>query len=371
MKQRYDRVEITETAKEDGNGFLNYDLVAVRAGVYPYVDRETGEVTYELKHPDDLLKNETIQQLNNLPITDGHPYKLVSIDNARELVKGWTHEKVKVENGDVVNKATVFDSRLIADIVTGNKKECSLGFLCDVVEEEGIYEGQRYNRRQMNFKFNHLAMVNKGRCGPECSAKLDEKEDFAVQIRTDEVDQYQKNKDKGRDGKMKIKLDGVEYEVPEVVASRITSLEEKNDELNKTVGQLEGKLDGKDDEINKLKQKNEDLEKNQVSETKLDEAIEARLKLVQDASKVLGEDYDFKGKTERAVKVDAIKSYSGDEFTGEGKSDEYINARFDTIMDFMNGEHSSVGDNNLKFKGDGGSDKGINDMKHKRLQMKK
>lgn len=171
---------------------------------------------------------------------------------------------------------------------------------------------------------------------------------------------------------MKIKLDGIEHDVPDVVGTRLQDLEKKNDELTKQVGQLEGKVDGKEDEITKLKQKNDELEKNQVSAEKLDAAVEERVVLVQDAAHVLGDDYEFKGKTVRQIKVDCIKKISGDEFKEDGKSDEYINARFDTICDFMNkGEYSSVGDNNLRFKGDASDNKDITDMKQKRLNMRK
>ncbi|ABR46646.1 conserved hypothetical protein [Alkaliphilus metalliredigens QYMF] len=366
LKQRYDRVEVN-MMQEDGRGFLNYSLAAVKPGVYPYMDYESGQVIYELKHPDDLIK--VVEQLNNLPITDGHPYELISAHNSKELVAGWTHEKAEMQDVTMVNKATVFDAKLIADIVTGLKKECSLGFECRVIDESGVYEGQKYDRRQTDFKFNHLAMVKKGRCGPECSARTDEKESFAVQIRTDEIENY---KEKEGMKEMKIRLDGVEYEVPEVVATRVTALETKSDELTKQVGQLEGKLDGKEDEIKKLQEKKDELEKNQLSEIKLDQAIEARLKVVQDAAIILDPDYDFKGKKPREIKVDCIKVLGDESFTGEGKSEEYIDARFDTIVDFYkNTEHSSTGANNLKIKNDAGAGDLVTSMKSKRLQMKK
>lgn len=369
MAKRYDKVELFNVKKND-NGFLTYEFIAAQTGVFPYFDYETGEIVYELKHPDDLLKPEVVEQLNNLPITDEHPIELVTPDNAREYVKGWTHNEAKSVDNKLANKGTVFDSSLIANIVTGNKKECSLGFVCDIVEESGIYNGQKYDRRQTNFRFNHLAMVPKGRCGPECSAKLDSKEDFAAQIRYDQVD-YFKNK-KRKDGKdmAVIKLDGVEYEVDEKVKARLDELEKKNEDLTKKVGQLEGKLDGKEDEIKKLKKDNEKLKNNQLSTEKLDEAIEKRLELIEDAKTILGDEYDFKGKSERDIKIDCIKTVN-EKFDGTSKSDEYINARFDTIIDFMKLETSSVGDNNLRFmKKDGANDE-IEKMRVARLNMRK
>lgn len=368
MSKRYDRIELNNV-KRDDNGFLTYDFVAAKTGVFPYWDGNLGKVVMELKHPDDLLTEEVVQQLNKIPITEDHPYELVNLDNAKAFVKGMTHGGSRINNNCLEGNGTVFDAVLIGKILNGNKKECSLGFECELVEESGEYQGVKYDRKQKNFRLNHLAMVKAARCGHECTAKVDAKEDEAVQIRFDEIDQYQNRRSEKT---MKIKLDGIEHEVPDVVGTRLQNLETKNDELTKQVGQLEGKLDGKEDEVKQLKQKNEDLEKNQISSEKLDEAIEERLTLVQNATSVLGDEYDFKGKNTREIKVDCIKKVSGEDFKEDGKSDEYINARFDTICDFMNNsEYSSAGENNMKFKGDVATTKTVEEMKNKRLNMKK
>ncbi|MFT9496369.1 DUF2213 domain-containing protein [Anaerosolibacter sp.] len=366
--KRYDKIELG-SLNYGGTGFLVYDFVAAQAGVFPYWDWETGRVVYELKHPDDLLTDDVLKQLNNLPITEDHPKELITVKNSSQFVKGMTGNESRINGNMLEGRGTIFDGTLISLMLSGAKKECSLGLLCKVVEESGVYEGKRYDRRQKDFRLNHLAMVPRARCGSECTVKLDAEENYAVQIRYDEIDQYNQ---RSVYKTMKIKLDGIEHDVPDVVGTRLQDLEKKNDELTKQVGQLEGKVDGKEDEITKLKQKNDELEKNQVSAEKLDAAVEERVVLVQDAAHVLGDDYEFKGKTVRQIKVDCIKKISGDEFKEDGKSDEYINARFDTICDFMNkGEYSSVGDNNLRFKGDASDNKDITDMKQKRLNMRK
>lgn len=366
MVKRYDRIELQNVRKND-NGFLTYDFIAAQTGVFPYFDFELGKVVYELKHPDDLLTDEVAQQLCNIPITEDHPWELVTTDNAKEYVKGMTNNSAGIKGNKLAGQGTVFDSGLIGKVLNGNKKECSLGFTCVVVDESGVYDGKPYDRRQTEFSINHLAMVTEARCGPECSAKLDSKEvQHAIQIRMDEIEKYKNSE--GEVKTMKYKLDGIEYDIPEVVANKLDSLSSDNTKLTKEVGSLEGKLDGKNDVIKKQDEKITELEKNTMSTEKLDEAIEQRLELAENARIILGDEYDFAGKTNQEIKVDCIKESLDKEFKADGKSEDYINARFDTLVDFLNKESSSIGDNNLKFvkKSDGS---GLEEKKRKRLNM--
>lgn len=366
MAKRYDKVELQNVQKND-NGFLTYDFIAAQTGVFPYFDFELGKVVYELKHPDDLLTDEIAKQLCNIPITEDHPWELVSTDNAKEYVKGMTNTTSSIEDNKLTGQGTIFDAGLIGNVLSGHKKECSLGFTCVVVDESGVYEGKPYDRRQTQFSINHLAMVAKARCGSECSAKLDSKEEHAIQIRMDEVEKYQNIESEVKT--MKYKLDGVEYDIPEVIANKLDSLTESNTKLTKEVGSLEGKLDGKEDIIKKQKIKIDDLENKVMSTEKLDEAIEERLELAENARIILGDDYDFTGKSSNEIKIDCIKESLDPEFKADGRSEDYINARFDTLVDFINKEHSSTGDNNLKFKRSDSDS--IQEKKKKRLTMNK
>lgn len=163
MSKRFDVVGLDNISK-NSSGFLTYDLTAAQTGVFPYMDPETGDIVYELKHPDDLLTDQVLSQLKNLPITDEHPWQLVNPDNSKELVKGMTTDTVQIMGEKLTGRATIFDSGLIGNVLNGNKKECSLGFECEIVEESGSYKGVHYDRKQTNLKLNHLAMVEKGRC---------------------------------------------------------------------------------------------------------------------------------------------------------------------------------------------------------------
>lgn len=369
MSKRFDVVGLDNISK-NSSGFLTYDLTAAQTGVFPYMDPETGDIVYELKHPDDLLTDQVLSQLKNLPITDEHPWQLVNPDNSKELVKGMTTDTVQIMGEKLTGRATIFDSGLIGNVLNGNKKECSLGFECEIVEESGSYKGVHYDRKQTNLKLNHLAMVEKGRCGPECSARLDSK-DYAYQIRKDS-DILDNKQNKRSDQTLKtIKLDGKEFEVAEEVASRIDTLKTENESLTKNIGQLEGKLDGKDDQLTNLQKKVDEMEENQPSDQKIDEAVSKRINLLKKADKFLDEDYEVEGKTDKEIKIDCIKAIN-EKFDGEDKADEYIDARFDVLTEMVEEGQGSYGDNNLKFKKKDSSSRNdaIEKKRQKRLNMR-
>jgi hypothetical protein len=368
LVQRYDAVRVDNVEKND-SGFLTYDLLAAQTGVFPYRDIKTGEIIYELKRPDDLLTDEVLAQLNNLPITNEHPLEFVNVENSNDLVKGLTGEKAGIKNNKLANKATVFDGHLIAAITTGEKRECSLGYTCEIVEESGEFQGQRYDRRQTNFDLNHVAMVPEGRCGPDCSAKLDSK---SGQVRLDgayQVIREDSNNNKRSDKMAIVRLDGKDYEVPEPVKSRVDKLESDNEDLTKEVGQLEGKNDALEDTIENSKEDKKELEDNQLDEEEIDKRVDEKLALLEDANLFLADDYELEGKSNRNIKVDCIKEIN-DEFDAEGKADEYIDARFDMMVEVAREDQGQpTGENMLKTKQDGGNNK-VEKKRNKRLNMR-
>jgi len=364
-KKRFDQVEISpETMQKLGaTGFLTYQFTAAKTGVFPYYDQELGRVVYELKHPDDLLKPEVISQLNYLPITEDHPSELVNLDNSVFFTKGITHSDSHIEENMLIGSGTVFDPGLVAKVLNKQKDGCSIGFACELIDEVGDYEGQRYERRQTNFIFNHLAMVALPRCGPDCVARIDSLDkEAAVQVMADEV-QYLNERSQVKEMK-KIRIDSLEFEVPDEVASKLDQQEHR-------IGELQGRLDAREDENRRLREENDSLKKQTVPVEKLDELAEARRTLLEAARTFAGDGYETKGKTDRQIKIDCIAAFSGDQFTGEGKSDDYVNARFDTMLDMVQKSNDSVGNNQMRFLSDSGTSRQINDMREARLNMRK
>lgn len=52
-------------------------------------------------------------------------------------------------------------------------RELSCGYEADIVKEDGTFQGEEYDHRQTNIKYNHIALVQRGRAGPEVRLQLD------------------------------------------------------------------------------------------------------------------------------------------------------------------------------------------------------
>ncbi|SIS59560.1 hypothetical protein SAMN05421687_11066 [Salimicrobium flavidum] len=169
-KQRFDRAFIKDyNATEEG--YLTVRDVVTKPGVYPY-GREDGSIQNELKHPGDIYSDRTVQSCNAKPVTDDHPNEPVNMKNIKAYGKGMSHTDAKVQSGDIMVGFTITDEALIEKIYDG-KREISLGFMTDLVAEDGTYNNKNYQFRQTNVEVNHIATVDQGRVGPEAAIKGD------------------------------------------------------------------------------------------------------------------------------------------------------------------------------------------------------
>ncbi|MET4562187.1 hypothetical protein ABIA69_003373 [Lysinibacillus parviboronicapiens] len=355
--QRYDTSYIKDYM-ETPEGYLTVNVPITRPGVFPY-QRQDGTVQMEAKLPDEIFSDRTIHSARSKPVTDEHPNEPVTIENHQQYSKGMSHTDSRVEDLKLYVSLTITDKDLIQKVYDG-KREISIGFMSDVVAESGAYNGQTYEFIQRNIEINHIAIVDQGRAGPE------------VAIRSDS-DAWQIDEKGGNTEMVKIKIEGTEYEVDPAVKAHIDALKAK-EETAKVKGDsadaLQGRLDAldvtlkaKDLEIATLKEK-------ALSADELDKQVEARVALINTTQPLLGDSFDFTGKSEREIK-EAVISTAKAEFKGDGKSDDYINAFFDaTVEQVQSTGFSSTGANSA-YTGDAGANKGLEEMKNKRLNMRK
>ena len=154
-------------------GFMRVDGYATRIGVFTYV-LPNGTIRRELRHPDDVLKADSLATLIGVPVTDEHPPVMVDARNSRTYARGMTGDSVQPQpDGRILVGLTVTDGGLIQRIDDGSQVELSSGYDCDLLMQPGEWQGQRYDARQMNITYNHLAVTRKGRAGPEVGLRLD------------------------------------------------------------------------------------------------------------------------------------------------------------------------------------------------------
>ncbi|EKM0740880.1 DUF2213 domain-containing protein [Listeria monocytogenes] len=321
--QRYDKSFIADSNMQvTKEGYLTVKAPVTRPGVFPY-QRADGGIQLEAKLPENLFSGETIQSLNAKPVTDNHPREPVTAGNYQKYSIGMTHTDSAVSDNMLFVSFTITDSATIEKVKNG-KRELSLGFESEVVEEKGTYAGERYDAVQKSVLVNHLAIVDEGRVGPEIAIRGDS---AAFMIDT-------KNTEKQGGNKMPVlKIDNKEYEVDSVVKSRFDALEAKLDAANAKAAKadtLEGERDGLKTKLDKAESDLAEANKKAMTEEEIENAVTERAALLDSAKVMLGDSFDFKGKTAREIKEAAIKS-SNDSFDSKDKSDEYVNAFYDAM----------------------------------------
>jgi uncharacterized coiled-coil DUF342 family protein len=155
----------------------------------------------------------------------------------------------------------------------------------------------------------------------------------------------------------KVVFDGAEFEVTESVALAITKeredakmsyedMKQKYDEMMSKASkmkeemdamekEMQGKCDSAEGRADALAEQVEELkgELAAAQEINLDSMVEERVALIEKAKPVLDSAYEFAGKTAREVMVDSIKAVRGDELDLSEKSDDYVQAMFDTLSE--------------------------------------
>ncbi len=352
LNYRYDKGSIKRTYI-DADGFLNADAIVTRTGVFTYRNND-GTLRKELRHPDDILKQDSLKTMEMLPITLLHPpEKKVDADNVSRLQKGFTGSNIVVDGKFIRNKLKVCDQVAIDSVMNGTQ-ELSLGYLVALIEEAGEYEGERYDFRQTEVTYNHLAIVPSARAGSEAKITLDA-DDAIQEIKTDDTiikptkiktDYKQNHSQINKETRMKkITLDGIEYEAsPEV----INALNAKTTKLDSTVTELsmakeetvkiQAKLDEANDKLEIAKKANND-EAVQI-------AVQTRLALVSEASPHLDAEAvkTVNDMTDKDIKLAVIKSHFP-EAKLDGKDDVYIGARYDGAIEMKTEKETNTDEN--------------------------
>lgn len=129
------------------------------------IDDVDGQPIVVHRTADDLFRPETIASFNGKPVTNDHPDEDVTPRNWKRYCVG-TLMNVRVGTGDneglMVGDLLITDPTAIEDVRSG-KREVSLGYDADY-EQTAPGVG-----RQTNIIGNHVALVERGRCGPRCA----------------------------------------------------------------------------------------------------------------------------------------------------------------------------------------------------------
>jgi len=337
---RFDKGEIKGKAKRTDEGYIRAEAIVTRTGVFLYRNSD-GSIRRELRHPDDVFSKESLDTLKMIPVTDGHPeQKLVNAENAKELAIGNTGENVYPDGQNILASLVITHKDGVDSVDMKGRKELSLGYELDLEEVEGEYNGERYDCRQRNIRYNHLAIVDRARAGGAARIHLDSGDALQTEGKP-------KTEPKKETRKMKtVTLDGIEYEAAPEVINALTKAEARADKAETELTETKEALDGAKKEKDTIAADRDTLK--EKLETKLDgeelqKAVKARLDLERVAGKVLNEDEAQKisEMSDADIKNAVIKAHFPNA-NMDGVSEDYIQARFDIAAEEVGNQKSSA-----------------------------
>lgn len=305
MVMRYDRAPLKATRTDEG--YLVDTPVLTRTGVFEYRDG-AGKVRREFRPPDEVFNADSMASLRGKPITDGHPGK-VTAKNVRQHIVGTALSVGRQDGQNMVGDIHIFDT---GPVDAGNK-ELSLGYELELDETPGVSpEGERYDAVQRNIRYNHLAVVKRGRAG---NARLN----------LDAADAVTKTEEENDMTMVKIRLDsGLSYDAAPEVAN----------ELERLRAEVKTATTKADTEAARADTEKARADKAEAGIAKAREdahgAALARVKLEAAATQ---HKVEFKADTaDRELREGVIKAIRGDSFDLAGKSDGYVEAAFDMAV---------------------------------------
>ena len=344
---RYDfsPIEKYETTPE---GYLRVWASIARTGIQLYTDAD-GSVRKEFRPESEVASPESLASFAGKAITMEHPPVLLDSENTKNHSVGFTGTEVVYDDGFVRAVMTITDQEVIDKVMRGDVREVSAGYRVSYDPTPGVTEnGEHYDGIQKEISGNHVAIVRRGRAGPQVKLHLD---------RQDGVDPSLFPITETQIMTAKVVFDGAEFEVSESVALAITKeredakmsyedMKKKYDGLMKEAEDMKAKMaemkDGQCEKEDSLQGRADALTEQveslqaELAEAKrvdVDALVASRVALVDKARIALDAEYAFAGKSDREVMVDAIKASRSDSIELDERSDDYVQALFDSISD--------------------------------------
>lgn len=195
MAERFD-IFTTKKWKMDSNDNLIVEATPTRSGIFKYHDGKGG-IVRELRHPDDVFSQETLDSLNQVPYSvQKNHISLFTPKDTRGKAYGVTFGKAtRTDNNETASKIKIWDDSEIKSVTKGNESlELSCGYKCNFYKNEdgsllsGKFDGEDYDVRQKDIRYNHVCRVEKARGGESCRIRLDSADSAICGIEAERLD---------------------------------------------------------------------------------------------------------------------------------------------------------------------------------------
>lgn len=153
----------------DENGYLVIkDNKIAKAGVFDYLGREISDELqdseiYKVYRPWEELEK-SAKDFEGMPVKFGHEWVE---PEKRDLKVGAISGEVRLEEPYLIADIKIYDKDAIEEITNKGIVDLSPGYRAHYKQETGEYNGEKYEFKQEDIKYNHLAVVENGRSGKE------------------------------------------------------------------------------------------------------------------------------------------------------------------------------------------------------------
>jgi uncharacterized protein len=333
MSFRRDDADIRlDKATKLDNGWLRLDAVIGRVGVLEYT-RPDGSTFREYRPAEEVFHADSLASFDLVPATNEHPPSRLDATNAKAYAIG-TVGNVR-QDGDLIRaEVLVIDAQAIRDIESG-KRQLSPGYQVRPDPTPGEFGGQRYDAVQRGIRGNHVALVDRGRQGPEVGLRMDSGDAFASTLRQDSQT-------------MKIKLGDREYDVTEVKAALAQAEAQPAPQPAPAANPVSAPAPApiavgsaaaprQDADAAALRAERDALkERLDRMESESKARFGERVQLYANASRICGADYRSDGKDDLQVMADvvlAVDPGAKPALEANAKSEGYIKARYDMALE--------------------------------------
>lgn len=329
MPFRIDKIAIKGRVTKTDEGYLMGIAPITRSGVFKYYGQD-GKLYNELRHPDDVFAVDSLETLKMVPVTNTHPwFGKVKSDNVKRVQIGMTGESIKVDAPHVMSSIKITDGVAVEDISSG-RQQVSAGYKCQIVKETGVFDGIEYTSRQKNIRYNHVALCDVGRAGPDVGLNLDSLDENDADIMV--CDSFDNSQFTGSKNMGKLVLDSCEYEAPQEVINAYKKLHTDSEGLKSQVTSLTKDQDSLKGENAALKSKVDAFEKRDIGK-EVQDAVKNRRALETSATVVLTKEVvaKFDSMSDAEIRKAVIIAKMPD-LKLDGQSDSFIDGCFNTVI---------------------------------------
>jgi hypothetical protein len=159
-------------------GGLRVPARVTRTGVLIYKNPRTGAVRRELRLPEEVFHADSLASLSGATVTDlAHHKGLLGVHDWKDATLGHA-EAVRRDGKYVEVDLVINEPAAIADIENRRLHDISCGYACKLDATPGVYEGEPYDVIQRRIRYNHVAVLpkGKGRAGTDVALRLDAKD---------------------------------------------------------------------------------------------------------------------------------------------------------------------------------------------------